>query len=114
MQDLPRKDNSDGHCPLDNNCHRALQVSPSTLTKSGFEFSSGKKRKGVEILLLSDGDNKDKVGRINRSPEVHKIGNSDLQLVSDQTSYVSSEREKLGDWTRNDWADVWLLFYVKN
>lgn len=90
---------SDGHGFLDNNYnyHLALQVAQSPLTKSGVEISSGKKRKGVE--LLSDGDNIDKTGRIDRSPEVHKSGNS--------------EREKVGDQTWKEWADVWLLFILR-
>lgn len=83
---------SDGLGFLDNNYnyHLALQVAESPLTKSGIEISSGKKRKGVEILC--DGDNIDKTGRIDRSPEVHKSGNS--------------EREKVGDQTWNDWAHI--------
>ncbi|KAH1214788.1 hypothetical protein GmHk_13G036072 [Glycine max] len=99
MQDLSPKGNLDGH-GLDNSYHSALQVAQSPLTKSGINISSGKKRKGVEIL--SNEDNIDKIGRIDRSPEVHKSGNGDLLLLSEQTGYMRSEREKLGDQTSND------------
>ncbi|KAL5148250.1 hypothetical protein HKD37_13G035316 [Glycine soja] len=99
MQDLSPKGNLDGH-GLDNSYHSALQVAQSPLTKSGINISSGKKRKGVEIL--SNEDNIDKIGRIDRSLEVHKSGNGDLLLLSEQTGYMRSEREKLGDQTSND------------
>ncbi|KAH1214787.1 hypothetical protein GmHk_13G036072 [Glycine max] len=99
MQDFSTKGNLDGH-GLDNSYHSALQVAQSPLTKSGINISSGKKRKGVEIL--SNEDNIDKIGRIDRSPEVHKSGNGDLLLLSEQTGYMRSEREKLGDQTSND------------
>ncbi|XP_028222506.1 uncharacterized protein LOC114403623 isoform X3 [Glycine soja] len=99
VQDLSPKSNLDGH-GLHNSYHSALQVAQSPLTKSGINISSGKKRKGVEIR--SNGDNIDKIGRIGRSPEVHKSGNGDLQLLSEQTGSMRSEREKLGDQTLND------------
>ncbi|KAH1034787.1 hypothetical protein AAZX31_20G053900 [Glycine max] len=99
VQDLSPKSNLDGH-GLHNSYHSALQVAQSPLTKSGINISSGKKRKGVEIR--SNGDNIDKIGRIGRSPEVHKSGNGDLQLLSEQIGSMRSEREKLGDQTLND------------
>ncbi|XP_061337135.1 uncharacterized protein LOC133284162 [Gastrolobium bilobum] len=102
MQDMSIKGNSDGH-DLDNNYRLALQVAQSSLTKSGIEIPSGKKRKGVEIL---SGDNIDIMGRIDKSLEVHKSENSDLQLVSEQTGYMTSEREKLEDQTWNDWDHI--------
>ncbi|XP_057753335.1 uncharacterized protein LOC130972989 isoform X3 [Arachis stenosperma] len=108
MQDLSNKDNSYGHCHLDNNCRGAPEVALSPVTKSGFEFSFEKKRKGIEIQLPGDGDNKDKFGRIIRSPEVH-IGNSDIQLNSEQRRYMSSGK-KLRDQTWNDWADFLKKF----
>ena len=107
MQDLSPKSNLDGH-GLHNSYHSALQVAQSPLTKSGINISSGKKRKGVEIR--SNGDNIDKIGRIGRSPEVHKSGNGDLQLLSEQIGSMRSEREKLGDQTLNDGDLVWLCF----
>ena len=109
MQDFSTKGNLDGHS-LDNSYHSTLQVaqSPLALTKAGINISSGKKRKGVEIR--SNGDNIDKIGRIGRSPEVHKSGNGDLQLLSEQIGSMRSEREKLGDQTLNDGDLVWLLF----
>ncbi|MED6172026.1 hypothetical protein PIB30_046332 [Stylosanthes scabra] len=110
MQDLSHNDNSDGHCHLDNNCQGAPKVALSPVTKSGFEFSSGKKRKGSEILLAGDGDKKEKFGRIIRSPEVHKIGNSDIQLNLDQRRYMRSG-EKLRDQTGNDWASFLKKFF---
>ncbi|TKY47867.1 hypothetical protein E2542_SST29928 [Spatholobus suberectus] len=99
MQDLSPKGNLDGH-GLHNSYHSVLQVAQSPLTKPGIEISSGKKRKGVE--MLSNGDNIDKIGRIDRSPEVHNNGNGDLQLVLEQTGSMRSEKEKLGDQTSND------------
>ncbi|CAJ2668358.1 unnamed protein product [Trifolium pratense] len=88
---------------LDNNCHPALQVSHSPFTKTGIEVSSGKKRKGVQ--LLSNGDDIEKTGRIDRSQEVHKSGDGDLQFVLEQTS-MRSEREKFGDQKWNDFDHV--------
>ncbi|KAK7273465.1 hypothetical protein RIF29_14515 [Crotalaria pallida] len=85
---------SDGHGPVDNNYHLALQVAESPVTKTGVEISSGKKRKGVAIL--SDGDNIDMIGMLDRSTEVLKSGNS--------------EREKAGDQMWNDWADILKSF----
>ncbi|RDX84844.1 hypothetical protein CR513_34042, partial [Mucuna pruriens] len=99
MQDLSPKGNLDGHC-LDSSYHSILQVAQSPLTKSGIEISSGKKRKGVEIL--SNGDNIDKIGRIDGSPEVHENGNGDLQLVLEQTGSMRSEIDKLADQTWKD------------
>ncbi|KAG2379909.1 uncharacterized protein HKW66_Vig0166880 [Vigna angularis] len=64
----------------------------------GIVISSGKKRKGVEVLVNED--NIDKIGRIDRSPEVHTRGNGDVQL--EQTYYLRREKEKLGDQTWND------------
>ncbi|XP_024635293.1 uncharacterized protein [Medicago truncatula] len=102
FQDLSRRINSDGHVvDLDNNCHPALQVAQSPLTKTGIEISSGKKGKGVE--LLSDGDNIEKTGRTDRNPEVHKSGDGDLQFVLEQTGSMGSEREKFGD---QKWDDL--------
>jgi len=112
FQDLSHRINSDGHVDLDNNCHPALQVAQSPLTKTGIEISSGKKGKGVE--LLSDGDNIDKTGRIDRSPEVHKSGDGDLQFVLEQTSSMRNEREKFGDQKWDDLDHVWLLLYINN
>lgn len=110
IQDLSHPGNSDGHVvDLDNNYHPVLQVAQSPLTKSGIGVSSGKKRKGVEIPR--DGDNIDKIVRINRSPEVQKSGNGGLQLVLEQTGYMRSERDKPGDQKWNDWDHVWLLLY---
>ncbi|MCI16373.1 hypothetical protein A2U01_0037515, partial [Trifolium medium] len=98
---LSHRINSDGHgVDLDNNWHPTLQVAQSPLTKTGIEVSSGKKRKGVQ-LLLSNGDNIEKTGRIDRSQEVHKSGDGDLQFVLEQTS-MRSEREKFGDQKWND------------
>ncbi|XP_027906776.1 uncharacterized protein LOC114166259 isoform X2 [Vigna unguiculata] len=91
------KGNLDGH-GHDNCYHSVLQVAQSSLTKSGIVISSGKKRKGVEVLV--NGDNIDKIGRIDRSPEVHTRGNGDVQL--EQTDSLRREREKLGDETWND------------
>ncbi|KAK7327790.1 hypothetical protein VNO77_21881 [Canavalia gladiata] len=108
IQRFSLKGNSDGH-GLDNSYHSVIQVAQSPLTKSGIEISSGKKRKGVEIL--NDGDNKDKVGRIGRSPDIDKNGNGGLQLVLEQTGYKRSKEEKLGDQTWSDWDLVWLLLY---
>ncbi|KAK7262830.1 hypothetical protein RJT34_30411 [Clitoria ternatea] len=99
--DLSAKGKSDGP-GLDKSYKPVLQVDQCLLTKSGSEVASGKKRKGFEIL--SNADCMDKIGRIDKSPEVHKSGNSDLQLNLKQTSYMRSEREKLDL--------VWLLFYV--
>lgn len=105
IQDLSHRGNSDGHVvDLDNNHHPVPQVAQSPLTKSGIEVSSGKKRKGFEIL--SDGDNIDKIGRIDRIPEVRESEIGDLQLVLEQTSYMRSEREKFGDQKWNDWDHV--------
>ncbi|XP_019431938.1 PREDICTED: uncharacterized protein LOC109339029 isoform X2 [Lupinus angustifolius] len=97
---------SDGHGPIDNNYHSALQVAESPATKTGVEISSGKKRKGVKISsgkkqkgvkILSGGDDIDKKGGLDRSsPDVNKSGNS--------------EREKVGDQTWNDWADILKSF----
>ncbi|CAJ1950991.1 unnamed protein product [Sphenostylis stenocarpa] len=98
LQD-PSKGNLDDH-GHDNSYHSVLQVAQSALTLSGVEISSGKKRKGVE--MLSNGDNIDKIDRIHGSPEVHENGNGDLQLVLEQTDSMRSEREKLGDQTWND------------
>ncbi|XP_045822935.1 uncharacterized protein LOC123915754 isoform X3 [Trifolium pratense] len=96
--------NSDGHgVDLDNNCHPTLQVAQSPLTKTGIEVSSGKKRKGVQ--LLSNGDDIEKTGRIDRNQEVHKSGDGDLQFVLEQTS-MRSEREKFGDQKWNDFDHV--------
>ncbi|CAJ2668361.1 unnamed protein product [Trifolium pratense] len=75
----------------------------SPLTKTGIEVSSGKKRKGVQ--LLSNGDDIEKTGRIDRSQEVHKSGDGDLQFVLEQTS-MRSEREKFGDQKWNDFDHV--------
>ncbi|CAL0318641.1 unnamed protein product [Lupinus luteus] len=93
---------SDGHGPIDNNYHSALQVAESPATKTDVEISSGKKRKGVKISsgkkrkgvkILTGGDNIDKKGGLDRrSPDVNKSG--------------SSEREKARDQTWNDWADI--------
>lgn len=88
-----------------------LQVDQSPLPKSGIEVSSGKKRKGSEIL--SDGENIDKIGRIDGSSEVHESWNGNELLVSEQMSPMGSEREKLGDQMRND-QHVWLLLYELN
>ncbi|MED6172077.1 hypothetical protein PIB30_046758 [Stylosanthes scabra] len=110
MQDFSHKDNSDGHCHLDNNFQGEPKVALSPVTKSGFESSSGKKRKGSEILLPGDGDKKEKFGRIIRSPGVHKIGNSDIQLNLEQRRYMRSG-EKLGDQTWNDWAGFLKRFF---
>ncbi|XP_045811307.1 uncharacterized protein LOC123905660 isoform X3 [Trifolium pratense] len=101
---LSHRINSDGHgVDLDNNCHPTLQVAQSPLTKTGIEVSSGKKRKGVQ--LLSNGDDIEKTGRIDRSQEVHKSGDGDLQFVLEQTS-MRSEREKFGDQKWNDFDHV--------
>ncbi|CAJ2668364.1 unnamed protein product [Trifolium pratense] len=88
---------------LDNNGHPTLQVAQSPPTKTSIEVSSGKKRKGVE--LLSNGDDIEKTGRIDRSQEVHKSGDGDLQFVLEQTS-MRSEREKFGDQKWNDFDHV--------
>ena len=77
----------------------------------GAEISSGKKRKGYEILR--DGNRVDEIGRIDTSPQLHKGGKSDQRLVLERTGGMRSEKEKLGDQTRETWTDVWLLFYVK-
>ncbi|CAI8597892.1 unnamed protein product [Vicia faba] len=108
IRDLSQRYNSDGHgVGFNNNHHPAFQVSQSPLTKTGIEVSSGKKRKGV---ILSDGDNIDKIGRIDRSPEVHMRGNGDLPFVLEQTSYMRSEREKFGDQKWNDWDQILQRF----
>ncbi|XP_045824279.1 uncharacterized protein LOC123916784 isoform X7 [Trifolium pratense] len=88
---------------LDNNGHPTLQVAQSPPTKTSIEVSSGKKRKGVQ--LLSNGDDIEKTGRIDRSQEVHKSGDGDLQFVLEQTS-MRSEREKFGDQKWNDFDHV--------
>ncbi|WVZ22942.1 hypothetical protein V8G54_001486 [Vigna mungo] len=98
------KGNLDGH-GHDNCYHSVLEVAQSGLTKSGIVISSGKKRKGVEVLV--NGDNIDKIGRIDRSPEVHTRGKGDVQL--EQTYSLRREKEKLGDQTWNDEDLVWLL-----
>ncbi|KAL2327167.1 hypothetical protein Fmac_020594 [Flemingia macrophylla] len=97
IQDLSPTGTLDG-TGLDNFKHSELQVAQNPLTKPG--ISSGKKRKSVGVL--SNGDNIDKIGRIDRSSVVHRNGNGDLQLVLEQTGSVRSEREKLGDQTWND------------
>ncbi|XP_020231117.1 uncharacterized protein LOC109811716 [Cajanus cajan] len=109
IQDLSPKGNLDGN-GLDNIYHSVLQVAQSPLTKLGIEISSGKKRKGVE--LLSNGDNIDKIGRIDSSPVVRRNGNGD-QLVLEQTGSVRSEREKLGDQTWNDGDLILKNFLVE-
>ncbi|XP_047175095.1 uncharacterized protein LOC124842618 [Vigna umbellata] len=91
------KGNLDGQ-GHDNCYHSVLEVAQSGLTKSGIVISSGKKRKGVEVLVNED--NIDKIGRIDRSPEVHTRGNGDVQL--EQTYSLRREKEKLGDQTWND------------
>lgn len=109
IRDLSQRYNSDGHgVDFNNNHHPAFQVSQSPLMKAGIEVSSGKKRKGV---ILSDGDNIDKIGRIDRTPEVHMRGNGDLPFVLEQTSYMRSEREKFGDQKWNDWDQVWFTAF---
>lgn len=60
--------------------------------------------------MLVNGDNIDKIGRIDRNPEVHTRGNGDVQL--EQTYSLRREKEKLGDQTWNDEDLVWLLCYV--
>ncbi|KAE9605148.1 hypothetical protein Lal_00043315 [Lupinus albus] len=97
---------SDGHGPIDNNYHSALQVDESPATKTGVEISSGKKWKGVKISsgkkrrggkILSGGDKIDKKGGLDRRrPNVNKSGNS--------------EREKVGDQMWNNWADILKSF----
>ncbi|XP_004502105.1 uncharacterized protein [Cicer arietinum] len=108
-RNLSHRINSDGHgVDLDNDDHPVLQVAQSPLTKTGIEVSSGKKRKSVEIL--SDGNNIDKTGRIDRSPEAHKSGNGELQFVLEQTGYMRSERENFGDQKCNDWDHILKRF----
>ncbi|CAL5203530.1 unnamed protein product [Lathyrus oleraceus] len=104
IRDLSQRYNFDGHgVGFNNSHHPEFQVSQSPLTKTGIEVSSGKKRKG---FILSDGDNVDRIGRIDRSPEVHMRGNGDLPFVLEQTRYMRSEREKFGDQTWNDWDQI--------
>ncbi|XP_058787220.1 uncharacterized protein LOC131661633 [Vicia villosa] len=108
IRDLSQRYNSDGHgVGFNNNHHPAFQVSQSPLMNTGIEVSSGKKRKGV---ILSDGDNIDKIGRIDRTPEVHMRCNGDLPFVLEQTSIMRSEREKFGDQKWNDWYQILQRF----
>jgi len=109
LQDVSPKGTVESH-GLDNNYHSVLNVAQSPLTKSGIGISSGKKRKGVQILR--NGDKIDKIGRIDRTPEAHSNGSGDLQLVLEQTGSMRGERGMLGDQTSNDGDLVRLLFYV--
>ncbi|KAK7393779.1 hypothetical protein VNO78_22343 [Psophocarpus tetragonolobus] len=110
MQDLSPKGKLDGHV-VDNNYHSILQVAQSTPTKPAIEISSGKKRKGVEIL--SNGDNIDKIRRIEKSAEVHKNAHVDLELISEQTGSMKSERAKLGHHISNDGELVLKKFLAR-
>ncbi|XP_068494481.1 uncharacterized protein [Phaseolus vulgaris] len=108
LQDVSPKGTVDDHGP-DNNYHSVLNVSQSPLTKSGIGISSGKKRKGVQILR--NRDKIDKIGRIDRTPEAHSNGSVDLQLVLEQRGSVSRERGMLGDQTSND-VDLFLKKFL--
>ncbi|KOM26416.1 hypothetical protein LR48_Vigan272s000400 [Vigna angularis] len=108
-QDVSPKCTVDGHGP-DNNHHSVLNVAQSPLTKSGIGISSGKKRKGIQ--MLRNGDKIDKIGRIDRTPEAHSNGSGDIELVLEQTGSMRRERGMLGNQTSNDGDLVRLLFYV--
>ncbi|XP_014523631.1 uncharacterized protein LOC106779925 [Vigna radiata var. radiata] len=107
-QDVSPKGTVDGHGP-DNNHHSVLNVAQSPLTKSGIGISSGKKRKGVQ--MLRNGDKIDKIGRIDRTPEAHSNGSGDLQLVLEQTGSMRRERGMLGNQTSND-GDLFLKSFL--
>ncbi|XP_027930801.1 uncharacterized protein LOC114186920 isoform X2 [Vigna unguiculata] len=107
-QDVPPKVTVDGHGP-DNNPHSVLNVAQSPLTKSGIGNSSGKKRKGVQILRNED--KIDKIGRIDRTPEAHSNASGDLQLVLEQTGSMRRERVMLGNQTSND-GDLFLKKFL--
>ncbi|XP_047180400.1 uncharacterized protein LOC124847052 isoform X1 [Vigna umbellata] len=107
-QDVSPKCTVDGHGP-DNNHHSVLNVAQSPLTKSGIGISSGKKRKGVQ--MLRNGDKIDKIGRIDRTPEAHSNGSGDIELVLEQTGSTRRERGMLGNQTSND-GDLFLKNFL--
>ncbi|KAJ7960221.1 Dentin sialoprotein [Quillaja saponaria] len=100
---LSPKSNSNGL--VNNKLCLQLQGYHSPFSNRDIEISSGQKRKSV--LVLGDGNQLDKIAKIQRSPEVHKSMDHDLIFSSEHSDEIRTGREKDGDHTtRKNWTDI--------
>ncbi|XP_058723230.1 uncharacterized protein LOC131595028 [Vicia villosa] len=79
---------------------------------SSMEFTVNKEitHQSLDVNTFTYGDNIGKIGKTDRSLEVHKRGNGDLLFVFEQTRYMRSEREKSGNKNWNDWDHILKKF----
>lgn len=93
------------------NHHEGLHISQSPLSQKDAEISFERKRRSVEVVL-EDGKYTYKNPRT-QSPKVHQIGNSDLELFSNDANKVVTETVRtVGDKTHKHWLDVSVLLFM--
>ncbi|PON44239.1 hypothetical protein PanWU01x14_268370 [Parasponia andersonii] len=103
----PKSDNS--RC-VNDNLHEELHISQSPFSEKDAEISFERKRRSSEVVL-EDGQHAYKNPRIQKSPEVHQIGNYDSELFSYHVNNILTETENtVGDRIQKHWLDILVKF----
>ncbi|PON87997.1 hypothetical protein TorRG33x02_161990 [Trema orientale] len=103
----PKSDNS--RC-VNDNCHEGVHISQSPFSEKDAGISFERKRRSSEVVL-EDGQHAYKNPRIQKSPEVHQIGNYDSELFSYHVNNILTETENtVGDRTQKHWLDMLVKF----